>query len=90
MSSVVAPHAVKDSVTARATDDGITIEGTWIINLSRQTALNYVRSFQTNPQLGFYLSNGRVSLSHGFSRIFMTRAEADAIVRLIRERFGPL
>ena len=90
MSSDVDTPPRRETVTVRATDQAITIIGPWSVTLPKATALHYLRTFQTNPKLGFYVDRGRVWLSHGVSRIFMTPREAENIVKIIRERFGPV
>lgn len=80
----------RDAISVRATDDGITIIGPWSVTLSKDVALQYLRTFQTNPKAGFYVERGKVWLSHGVSRIYMTPREALGIVNTIRQHFGPV
>lgn len=75
-------------VTATVQEQTVTIEGEWVITLPRAVAITYVRQYNAIRGKGFTVENGRVSFSHGMSRIFMGEDEAAAIVGQIRQAYG--
>lgn len=86
MPEVTFPRNV-NKVLAHTNQSGLSIIGAWTIGIVRETAVEYVNTYNTNPNAGFYEHKGSVILSHKDGKITFTPKEAIAIVDLIRESY---
>lgn len=80
-----------DNVLARTNDAGLSVIAGWTMGIPKATAIEYVRTYNTSPNAGFFEQNGQVILSHGPGKLTLTQTEAAAaVVELVKEAYGPL
>ncbi|MGN6280742.1 hypothetical protein [Frateuria sp.] len=76
------------NVLANADEHGVSIFIGWTVGIPAQQAIAYVKSYNTNPNSGFFAVNGNIVLTHGSARLTLTEQEASAIVDLIKTAYG--
>ena len=76
-----------DKLLASADENGLWIVAGWTVGIPKDMAVKYVESYDSSPAKGFYKHDGEVILSHGGAKIYLSNAEASAIVELIREAY---
>lgn len=79
----------RSNVFASATDHGITLKAGWTVAIPKALAIEHVKTFDSNPNVGFFKHNGEVILSHGPAKIHLSEQEAQAVVDLIEAAYGP-
>lgn len=77
------------NLLASVDDLGVTFEANETVAVPKPLAIEHVKTFDSYPAVGFFKSNGEVVLSHGRARIHLSEQEAQAIVGLIEEAYGP-
>lgn len=76
-----------NQVLASADNSAVWIVAGWTIGISKEAAIKYVENYDNNPAEGFYKHEGEVILSHGAGKIYLSEAEANAIVALIKATY---
>jgi hypothetical protein len=77
-----------DNILATATEHGVTIFIGWTVGIPPADAIDYVKSYNSSPNKGFFEHDGKVALSHGPAKIMLSEQEASAIVGLIKTAYG--
>lgn len=72
-----------------ANDFGVTFEANDTVAVPKPLAIEHVKTFDSYPGVGFFKSNGEVVLSHGRARIHLSEQEAQAVIGLIEDAYGP-
>ncbi|WP_154223903.1 hypothetical protein [Marinicella rhabdoformis] len=67
---------------------GVSIIGYWEIAIEKEDIVEYLNSYNSSPFVGFMEVGDKVILSHKDGKITFTRAEASAIINLIRESYS--
>lgn len=76
-----------NQVLASADNLGVWIVAGWTIGIPKEAAIKYVKNYDSSPVEGFYKHEGEVILSHGAGKIYLSEAEANAIVELIKAAY---
>lgn len=76
-----------NQVLASADNLGVSIVAGWTIGIPKEAAIKYVKNYDSSPAEGFYKHEGEVILSHGAGKIYLSEAEANAIVELIKTAY---
>ena len=72
---------------AQAAETGLLIDVGWTVGIPKERAIDYVRKYNTNANYGFFEHNGKVCLTHGDAKLLLTKAEADALIGLVRAAY---
>lgn len=72
---------------AQADDIALMIDVGWTVLIPPKTAVDYVNSFNSSPNYGFFKQNDKVCLTHNSGKLMLSEAEADAIIALIRAAY---
>lgn len=72
------------NVLAQADEKGLWIYCGWTIPIARAKVVEYVKTYNTDPNAGFYEHEGNVVLTHNFGKITFSKQEFNAIVQLIK------
>lgn len=75
------------NVLAQADEKGLLIYCGWTVLIARAKAVEYVKTYNAAPNIGFYEHDGKVVLTHNDGRITFSAQEGDAIVQLIRAAY---
>lgn len=78
-----------DNVLANIGEIGLLIVAGWTMAIPKEKAIEYVKSYGSNPNIGFFEHDGGVTLSHASGKLSLSNQEAAAVVELIKEAYGP-
>lgn len=78
-----------DNVLASASEHALWIIAGWTVGIPREKAIAYAMSFNGSPNEGFFEHDGKVVLSHGPAKIYLSAQEARAVIDLIHAAYGP-
>ncbi len=78
-----------NNVLASANDHGLYVIAGWTMAIPREAAIEYVKSFNTSPNAGFFEHDSNVILSHNDGKLTLSREEATAVADLIKAAYGP-
>jgi hypothetical protein len=70
--------------TAKANELGLWIYCGWSIPIARARAIEYVRTYNTNPDAGFLEHDEQITLTHNHGKISFTRQECVAFIQFIK------
>lgn len=72
---------------ATADEVALMIDVGWTVLIPPKKAVEYVEKFNESPDFGFFRADGKVLLSHNSGKLWLSEAEADALVALIRTAY---
>ncbi len=76
-----------NQLLASADTLGVWIVAGWTIGIPKEAAIKYVKNYDSSPAEGFFKHEDSVILSHGAGKIYLSEAEANAIVDLIKAAY---
>jgi len=76
-----------DEVLIHVDQFGVRFIAGWTVDIPKDAALNYVQTYNQNPNAGFFEHSGKVILSHQSAKITLTKQEAVAVTDLIRAAY---
>ncbi|MFB0583593.1 hypothetical protein [Aeromonas salmonicida] len=76
-----------DNVLAQADELGVWIICGWTLPIPKDKAIEYVKKYNTSPNMGFFEHQGSVILSHNGGKITFSQQEGDALVSLIKAAY---
>lgn len=76
-----------NKVLVSADSLGVWIVAGWTVGIPKDTAIQYVKHYDSSPAEGFYKHEGEIKLSHGAGKIYLSEPEADAIIALIKATY---
>ena len=79
-----------DNVLASINEHGLYVISGWTMAIPKNDIIQYVKNQNSNPNAGFYEHDGSIVLSHRDGKIIFSHQEADAIIELVNEAYGPL
>jgi len=77
------------NVLASADDIGVMVIAGWTVSIPKASAIQYAKTFDSNTNAGFFKHDGKIVLSHGAAKIWLSEQEARAIVDLITAAYAP-
>lgn len=87
MANSVAFPRKAESQMAHIDSFGLWVICGWTMAISSDKAISYVKNYNGNPNEGFFEHQGRVVLSHGPGKIWLSADEASSIVNLIKKSY---
>lgn len=77
-----------DNLLASADQCGLMVIAGWSMLISKASAIEYVKNYNTSPNEGFFKHEGKVILSHGAGKLTLSEQEASAVVELIKATYA--
>lgn len=77
-----------ENILASANQHLLTIFIGWTVGIPSAEAVHYAKTYNTDPNSGFFENHGKVVLSHGSAKLTLSQQEASAIVGLIKTAYG--
>ena len=74
-------------VFAQADATEVRIGCGWTVPVPRSQAVKYVKTYNSEPNLGFYENGNEVVLTHNLGKIVFSKPEAAALIQLIKSAF---
>jgi hypothetical protein len=76
-----------DNVLAYTDELGLWIVCGWTLPISKEMAIEYVNSYNSHPNKGFFEINDSIVLTHNDGKITFNKAEGNAIIDLIKAAY---
>ncbi len=78
-----------DNVLASASEIGLLVVAGWTMAIPKSLAIEYVKTYNENPNAGFFEHGDNIVLSHNEGKLMLSPQEAAAVVELIKAAYGP-